>query len=263
MANWTPTAFGSNLKIWHKADALTLNDGDPVSSWTDSSGNGKHAVNATTDEQPTFQTNEVNGLPVVRSDGSNDMLTITGHGITKPYTLAVVLKVNEGSPSNGDRLFAMNSGNNFVCIGGTGVNDYIMAGGSNLQYSTNTLDTNAHIHVFSFASTGNSTGSFDGAAVVGDAGTTATGDNAAYFSTTLKTNFLGADMCEALAVNGTVSAADIARLQGYLAHKWGLTANLPANHLYKTAAPRVEGPPVLGPQRGLRYNLSSEFHYLG
>ena len=29
------------------------------------------------------------------------------------------------------------------------------------------------------------------------------------------------------------------RLEGYLAHKWGLTANLPAGHPYKTNPPMV------------------------
>ena len=29
------------------------------------------------------------------------------------------------------------------------------------------------------------------------------------------------------------------KIEGYLAHKWGLAANLPIDHPYKTFAPRV------------------------
>jgi hypothetical protein len=36
-----------------------------------------------------------------------------------------------------------------------------------------------------------------------------------------------------------LSDADVEKLEGYLAHKWGLEANLPAGHTYKAAAPTV------------------------
>jgi hypothetical protein len=38
---------------------------------------------------------------------------------------------------------------------------------------------------------------------------------------------------------GTEALATQQKLEGYLAHKWGLTANLPADHPYKNTAPRV------------------------
>jgi hypothetical protein len=34
-----------------------------------------------------------------------------------------------------------------------------------------------------------------------------------------------------------LSTTDRQKLEGYLAHKWGLAANLPADHPYKSAAP--------------------------
>ena len=37
----------------------------------------------------------------------------------------------------------------------------------------------------------------------------------------------------------TSSATDRQKLEGYLAHKWGTTSSLPANHPYKTSAPTV------------------------
>ncbi len=44
-------------------------------------------------------------------------------------------------------------------------------------------------------------------------------------------------LAEIIIVSGIVSAANRERIEGYLAHKWGLTANLPAGHPYKTVGP--------------------------
>jgi hypothetical protein len=56
----------NNLVLWLKADALALSDGAPVSSWTDSSPSLNNATQPLTQNQPTFEANEINGLPVVR-----------------------------------------------------------------------------------------------------------------------------------------------------------------------------------------------------
>ena len=68
----TPSSF-SGLQGWWKADSLSLNDNDPVSSWTDSSGNGR-TLTGTLTQRPLYKTNLYNGLPAVRWDGSNDRL---------------------------------------------------------------------------------------------------------------------------------------------------------------------------------------------
>jgi hypothetical protein len=70
----------SGLQLWLKADALVLNDADPVATWTDSSGNGYNATQATGAKQPLYKTAIVNSKPVVRFDGINDVLQILGAG---------------------------------------------------------------------------------------------------------------------------------------------------------------------------------------
>lgn len=68
----------TGLHGWYKADAITgLSNGAAVTQWNDSSGFVNHAAQATALNQPTYQTNVVNGLPVVRFDGTNDRLVIT------------------------------------------------------------------------------------------------------------------------------------------------------------------------------------------
>lgn len=236
MPLWTPAALGSNLRFWLQADALTLDDDDPVASWTDSTANGLHAANATADDQPSFQTNEINGLPVVRFDGTSDDLSITSLGLSKPCTIALLIRIVEAVPSNGDRLFQ--AGNSLsAVVGGSGVNDFRTGTTPNFQYSTDTLDTDPHVHVISFAGTGNSTGSFDGVAATGDAGTAAPGTTMILASTGTA-GFLQADYGEIMGINGAISTGERHQLEGYLAHKWGIEANLPGDHPYLTTAPQ-------------------------
>jgi hypothetical protein len=45
------------------------------------------------------------------------------------------------------------------------------------------------------------------------------------------------DLGELIIFNKTLNDLNYLKVEGYLAHKWGLTANLPADHLYKSKAP--------------------------
>lgn len=67
----------SGLRLWLKADAITgLNDGDPVTTWSDSSGQANNATQATAAKKPTYKTGILSGKPVVRFDGVDDELTL-------------------------------------------------------------------------------------------------------------------------------------------------------------------------------------------
>lgn len=71
----------SGLKLWLKADEISgLSDGGTVSSWIDSSSDGR---NATCGNCPIYKINILNGKPVVRFDGSNDVMTFTGISDTR------------------------------------------------------------------------------------------------------------------------------------------------------------------------------------
>jgi len=58
---------GVALVIWYKADALALNNNDPVETWPDSSGNGHDGT--TPFVSPLFATGQLDGLPAVRWPG--------------------------------------------------------------------------------------------------------------------------------------------------------------------------------------------------
>lgn len=58
---------------WYRTDALTgFNNGDAVTTFTDSSGNGYDAVQGTASKRPTYVTSAMNGRPALLFDGVND-----------------------------------------------------------------------------------------------------------------------------------------------------------------------------------------------
>jgi hypothetical protein len=101
----------NNLVLWLKADALALSDGAAVSVWDDSSVSNNDATQGSAANQPAFQANEINGLPVVRftrtfTDGSLDDFLATTYtslpsGLTYvAVTRGTILAVGKGYTGN-------------------------------------------------------------------------------------------------------------------------------------------------------------------
>lgn len=92
-ATTSPDAL-SGLAMWLKADALSLADGATVSSWTDSSSNARNATLSL--GAPTFETNELNGKPVVRF-ATNGESSFTFPTMTNIRTVFFVVKETSSS----------------------------------------------------------------------------------------------------------------------------------------------------------------------
>ncbi len=85
----------AGCQIWLDANQIEgLNDGDLVTTWSDVSGAGNDAAQATATNKPTYKTNIVNGLPVVRFDGNDNYMKITDSADFKVanITLFIVAK---------------------------------------------------------------------------------------------------------------------------------------------------------------------------
>lgn len=62
----------TNNQVWLRADDLSLTNGASVSSWSDVSGNSLSASSSgVSAEEPTFNTNVVNGFPSISFDGGD------------------------------------------------------------------------------------------------------------------------------------------------------------------------------------------------
>lgn len=105
----------TGLRGWWKADAIVgLSDGEGITTWEDSSASNNDAAEST--NKPTYQTNEVNGLPCVRFASASsqkfnisnaDMLAMTNN----KAGFSAFAYVNLTTPSAVVRnIFAVNNG---------------------------------------------------------------------------------------------------------------------------------------------------------
>lgn len=88
----------SGLKLWLDASAITgLNNNDSVTTWADISGNGNDVTQSTGSKKPTYQTNQINGLPAVVFDGVDDQLENSMSMAAGAKTLVVIGKLSGGA----------------------------------------------------------------------------------------------------------------------------------------------------------------------
>lgn len=84
---FTPASL-PNLWAWFDASKITgLVDNDPVSSWSDLSGNARH-VTGTTTTRPLYKTSVFGSLPAVLFDGADDFLAAAS-GTNTPFEQTV------------------------------------------------------------------------------------------------------------------------------------------------------------------------------
>ena len=86
-----PVATGLNL--WLEANVgVTTDSSGAVSSWLDQSGSGHNASQSTSAFQPLLVANALNGNPVVRFNGVNDLLDLSGQVLTsQQFTIIAVV----------------------------------------------------------------------------------------------------------------------------------------------------------------------------
>lgn len=70
---WTPLNIPGCIFWLDTSQIVELNDGDPITTWPDLADS--HDAIGSGDARPIYKTNIVNGLSVVRANGSNQMLT--------------------------------------------------------------------------------------------------------------------------------------------------------------------------------------------
>jgi hypothetical protein len=234
---WTPEAI--RTAAWYDAsDASTITeDTGAVSQWNDKSGNNKHATQGTGANQPTTGTRTMNGLNTLDFDGSNSFMDAPTFGVTNPASVFFVFET-DGDESymiidRGAGFDRFTDGNSypqiFVDSRFSGVPTGMPNTGAHLVSKqcdvTSTYDTyvdgtlthsaNATLKTFT-----------DAVSIIG--GTTAGAGNR-----------LDGAISEIIVLDEFPSLSTRQNIEGYLAHKWGLTNNLPGGHPYETEAPTV------------------------
>jgi hypothetical protein len=97
---WLDASDAGSLFDATSGGSLVAADGG-VARWEDKSGNGRHATQSTSGSRPLRKTGIKNGLPVLRFDGSNDLMSIPSsaatfkflHGGSTGYSIFAVVGV--------------------------------------------------------------------------------------------------------------------------------------------------------------------------
>lgn len=233
---WTPAELGSALALWLDAadsSTITLN-GSTVAQWQDKSGNGRHATQGTPANRPTY------ALNTVSFDGVNDILALTqSYGSTSQDSLSFFAVAS----SNGTSV-VLGTADLTIFSHRTSFTQIRPADGSTAASSIfipTFADSNYHFQ--SIVISGASIKSWDDGSAnanltapkslwnFGGSQYLARGDGSA--GNTLYQINIREIVIAPVAVSDSIRQ----KLEGYLAHKWGLVANLPSNHPYKTVAP--------------------------
>jgi hypothetical protein len=244
---WTPADITTALWL-DAADATTVTTvSNAVSQWNDKSGNGRNVLQGTASNRPALTAADLNGKDVFTFDGNDFLTTSSNFPLTGNAAFSAFYVVKPGSESSGSVL---GWGNMSTALGGsgyyqdTGTTGWAYSGGVVFFVTRPTLNQ-WHIQAFTKAPGAVNTTS---AAFRNGANVTGTGHSSSTPNIVSNTFSVGrwgsisgaaliGSMAEVIVTNSSASTPDRQRIEGYLAHKWGLTANLPNDHPYKTAAP--------------------------
>lgn len=258
---WTPSNLSTTPEYWLDANALTgLSDGDQLDSWTNQGALAAMDRDATNSEPgyPKYRTGQLNSMPGIEWPAANASYgTRMFHGV--PYVsaagnltditiVAVVRSTDTGSSNqiiarsgyyelingrvSGKFSASFWNGQFNTTAGTTAINtasSYVVAAQWDKTAQTRTLWVNGGQDAQS-TSLGSNTYNINMQPILG---------SNAYGSTSGGQTFSGF-MFEVVVLHETIAAgspSEKEKLEGYMAHKWGLASSLPTGHPYKSAAP--------------------------
>ena len=252
---WTPARI--NTVLWlDAADASTITlNGSAVSQWNDKSGNALHISQSTATQQPAYTLSGLSNRNIITFNGTSDILFRTT-GLDDLSTVSIFAVMRYISASGQDLPMGVGS------TGATGaVRAMYRASGGTTQgfagwsrdvtssaYST---DTGGKHHIFAGWNTALS--GTDHVFIGRDGLATAyTPDNGGTLNTTgagfsigslrgvlVATYYSNISVAETIVLSTPPEVASRQRIEGYLAHKWQLTSNLPNDHPFRVRPPRV------------------------
>ena len=266
---WSPAEITTALWL-DAADASTITEsGGAVSQWNDKSGSNRHAVQSTLTNKPTSYSASLNSLNVIRYDATDDFMSLQNTGGLTTATSFYVFAVRRSSVASaadtvtsrpllagvgasysiGADSTVIFSGETTVFIQGPDVTPVFPRVGADSANYARQANTAELYDVFTTSAsnsfgarvngapiqsylTNQSTGRFDPGGVGSLAGFNIGGAGAG-------SNGAIVDFAELIVLTTQPSLETILKLEGYRAHKWGLTANLPNNHPYKLVGPTL------------------------
>jgi hypothetical protein len=244
-ALWLDAADASTVFTTDTGSTLAANN-SAVGRWNDKSGNGFHLLQATSGNRPTYATNLVNGRNgITFTAASNHYLDRTGGSWGTSYVAMTVCRTN--ASTTGQAIFATRSTSS-----GLPINPQIsISGADQTQFavrddSSNVVSNSIATHPVntwvlmggtrnnnSVTTYRDGTAGTTGTATFGTISTTITAVGALNSGSPTFGAFFSGNIAEII----IAPIANLQKIEGYLAHKWGLESNLPNDHPYKTTGP--------------------------
>jgi hypothetical protein len=253
---WTPDLLvaQSNLSVWFDAnDTGTITIATGVSSWRNKSRNGNNATQGTASLQPAFSRTSFFGRPGITTDGVDDNMTFAATFGVGNTTHAVYILCSTTGTGSGDgyRPILGVQPVNGTSDAGTLIYRNISGGYASYPYYNNpspfffdsgpSFPINTPL-ILGFQSAGSGWGVYENSTLRG------TTNGIASPSSTVGGYRLGAQNNPArhtqvmyAEIIGVAVATTQTRLvvEGYMAHKWGMNARLPATHPFRNDPPLI------------------------
>jgi hypothetical protein len=239
---WNPSML--DTAVWlDGADASTITQSSgAVSQWADKSGKGRNAIQATSEKRALYNPVGLNSKGLLTFDGSSDSMSCT-LSLDQPASLLCVANTNVTTGSTGSRQYVIDgvggdgfTGRWILTLRGNQVNRPSIWAGT--AFTPHTASTSAAFSIYEATYNGASSVVGINAMRVADLSPGTNNLAGLRLGANFADNgdFLNGSICEIVLVSN-LQATNRQRLEGYLAHKWGLTASLPNDHPYKLTGP--------------------------
>jgi hypothetical protein len=102
---WSPLLL-PGLAVWYKSDVGVVEGSGGVSQISDQSGNGRHLVQVTDSFRPDLAADQLNGLPAIVFDGSDDGFPEVSWSQSQPWTFFGLIKCDVADEGVNRRLIS-------------------------------------------------------------------------------------------------------------------------------------------------------------
>lgn len=234
---WTPANLASGWIAWWDADDLSTMSfsGSNVTQWRDKGATGPWHMAPSGVTGPTVNSTVIAGRSVLEFTTTQGIRT-TADFSTKPTSVFVVERMTGGA----NQRILQGVNNNWLLGYWSGGEDRMFANGAWVHNPTTTTTTNWRMYEVLLTNT--SAPFYRDGNLLATGGTTSiVGPNGLTVNNSITAASTDNSACQVaeiiLSYAAELSTTERQQIEGYLAHKWGLTASLPAGHPYKTSAP--------------------------
>ena len=238
---WTPSSISTAL--WLDAnDSSTITIATGVSTWADKSGNGKNATQGTAANQPTYSSTGFNSKPTIQFDGTNDSFSLAG--ITQTSGQNVFAVVDTTLIGTSYRVLLNRSTTTApyppaLYLSATLNYRPISYWNADLAVWGEAIQRKAIIRWANYTSpTLRAVVQVDGGTQISQtSGTSVLSSWNAINNSSVQQARI--NLSELIITTADPTSETRQLIEGYLAWKWGLEANLPSDHPYKNTPPTI------------------------